>query len=198
MLWKGNRLSPASRMIPEKEGIERYPDNWKVKETFHLCIQEHQYYYSLAQKSKKHRRRVIEVFGEEWFDEAKSKYTDQDVDCVVSFCTIENADGEEFVICDANNDEDFTNDEVLTYGEGEEPVGLFRKLKTKIIETIAEVEYFDGQSIQTQPFPVSFRKVFGKQRVTPEGALRRIMIGELVLGQERYDGCLDRTRNRAQ
>ena len=186
MLWKGNRLSPASRMIPEKEGIERYPDNWKVKETFHLCIQEHQYYYSLAQKSKKDHQRVIEVFGEEWFDEAKSKYTDQDVDCVVSFCTIENADGEEFVVCDANNDEDFTNDEVLTYGEGEEPVGLFSKLKTKIIETIAEVEYFDGQSIQTQPFPVSFRKVFGKQRVTPEGALRRIMVGELALGQDRY------------
>ena len=155
-----------------------------------MNIQEGQYYYLLALKSAEGHAQVTKVFGQQWFDDAKSRYTDREVDCIISICIVQNEDGEEFVVVDSNNNEDLTDDDILAYKEGEISYGLLEKRRTLTVETIADAEFFDGRQISSQGFAVSFRKVFSKRFTHPQTAFRRVKVGELAFEGQHYKAAL--------
>lgn len=190
MPWKGYNWLSTRKDIPYEEAIKRPKENYTIKEKFFMNIQEGQYYYLLALKSAEGHAQVTKVFGQQWVDDAELRYTDREVDCIISICTVENEDGEEFVVVDSNNNEDLSDDDILVYEDGEISYGLLEKRRTRTVETIAYAEFFDGRQISRQGFAISFRKVFSKRFIHPKTAIRNVKVGEVVLEGQQYKAAL--------
>ncbi|MCE5248626.1 TlpA family protein disulfide reductase [bacterium] len=165
--------------FPPQEDIKEYPRNYTVKETFWINLQKYQYLYNLARSDRKNNDRVIKVLGQEWFDDARLKYTGQPVDCIVSVCVVESPEGGEYIIFDADNDENFSNDRLLTFRSEELQRGNI-KIISQLAESDVEIEFYDGSEVRTRTIRISIVRNIGN-RIYTGYAHCSMMTGELPL-----------------
>ena len=117
----GDSASNNSFMFPIKENIVKLSEAYDTIKTFHLPLQHLQYVTNLAAKDEEVRKLFSEHDSEFYTSGVsisqymKSRYTSAYVDCIVSVCVVNNKDNVELVVVDINNDEDLTNDPVLSY-----------------------------------------------------------------------------------
>ena len=154
--WGGVDITATMSMIPVHEEIIAYPKNYKVKDVFYLNIQPQQYFFSLCHKSEEDSLNVINILKQEWFENAKSKYLKEYVDCLVSYCLLENEAGEQFVVFDQNNDEDFSNDTILTFKKKLD--FYYPNQEIDFVQADVEAAYYNGSAIQTTYLSIGFVK----------------------------------------
>jgi len=156
IMWRKLRTAP---LHPPPEDLAALPETHKLKEIRFLVLQEEQYRYSkaLSNPSLPEGGRFTA-----WFRKAQRRYTTDPVDCVIAVAAVEDADGTEFIVVDQNNDEDLSNDPVLSYSnEVHEVAGFNRddelvtlKFPTKVASTEVVTEFFNGQEIATARLPI--------------------------------------------
>ncbi len=183
--WNGYDWLASMKMIPVTEKIIKYSENYKIKETYFMALQSGQYYYNLSKTNEDNYKKVLGIFKNDWYENAKKKYIDKYIDCIVTVCILENIKGEEYVVIDENNDEDLSNDHILSYSDSSIQYDKTREVKTKTVKTKAEIEYYDGKNIYSSKFPISFRKRIGKM-IHPETALLQMQKGEISIKKEKY------------
>ncbi len=115
----GSSAGNESSMFSIKEEITKQPTDCNVVATFHLLLQHLQYFSHLKENDQEIRKSFEENdyygSGASILEYIQQNYTADYVDGIISVCIVKDKDGKEFVIFDKDNDEDFTNDEFLSY-----------------------------------------------------------------------------------
>jgi peroxiredoxin len=181
----GRDATAQDKIFPPHENIIKYAEKHEIKDLFFYYIQENQYYYNNKSKINANIRSSLETIPNDWYPDNNNRYSETEVDCIISFCTVENDKGKEFVIIDSNNDEDFSNDELLEYKSGSFLYGD-RTLQTESVIADAHAEIFNGEKIQMRVFPVSFRKVITSKKVHSEFGIQEIKMGKFTYKGSEY------------
>jgi peroxiredoxin len=182
--WMGIDLTKDSRKIKPVEKIRAYPSEYTLKKVYFLTFQEDQYAYSIASRSKEDHDRVLSMYPDGWYTDAKTHYTPDYVDCIGIVCIVQNSKGEEKVVFDSNNDEDLSNDPIFSFSGNT----ILQKEKGQRIETavtIIETEYYDGTAVGIMRLPVALRRVDGKP-VRYEYSIRQFQLARLMLNDKVY------------
>ncbi len=190
----GNSASNSSFMFAVKEEIKGYPANFEPVHTFHLILQQGQYVLNLTTEDETVHDYIYgqdsDVYnrGISYSDYLESRYTTKPVDCLVSVCIVKNQDDEEFVIIDSNNDEDFTNDPVLSYfAVPSDAIPEWINIQSQeSVESDAEVEYYDGKEIQTAEIPIRLSKIIRNDTQYYNYTIHSVKIGKATIDGTAY------------
>lgn len=187
----GTRITATRWMLPPNEVIIKYPQNYKVKKTYIMNLQPQQYYFALAQKSEKDFKDVIKIWEEGWYKEAKNNYTKEYVDCLVSYCILENEDGEDFVVFDQNNDEDLSNDTILSYEKKSISIGSMTS-ELNAVQTTVQIDYFNGKNVQTSSYSLRLSKKYSERLKMNHLTLSllKMELGKVTIGGKVYQAAI--------
>ncbi len=152
------------------EQISSLPKGFNIKQTCRLPFPLGQYYYYISKTDSSIFPFLRDVYGDDWLKTADSLYSKEWVDCVVSSCLIEDSTGTQYLVVDENNDEDLTNDPIVSFQEktlrfGNEPWDVIA------VKCNPEIEYYDGNSIKTRLIPV----VYWIDKRTPDWLARTLL-----------------------
>ena len=82
------------------------------------------------------------------------------IDCIISFCTVRNSAGQEFIVVDQNNDEDFSNDSLLEYNSIEYYIEKADStMEWSYVDSEVEYEYYHENRIVKDNFPLRLLKM---------------------------------------
>lgn len=179
--WTGN-ISP----IPVTENINKYPSDGTIIDTFFIAAQRDQYFINLLHKSADDSIHVIKTLGIDWYNDSKSKYSTQDIDCIITLCII-SKNGEEFVIVDQNNDNDLTNDPLLNFQSQHDKN---KDVDVRVVFCNAKVDYYDGNKKHSIFLPISYRKIPFRNSFRHQYSIRKNNIGVLELNGQKYKTIL--------
>ncbi len=190
----GNSASNSSFMFTVNEEIKGYPENFEPVHTFHLILQQGQYVLNLTTQDETVHDYIygddLDVYnmGISYSDYLESRYTTKPVDCLVSVCVLKNQEGEEFVIIDRNNDEDFTNDPVLSYFTvPNDAIPEWISIQSQeSVDSDAEVEYYDGKEIRTAQVPVRLSKIIRNDRQYYNYTIHSVKAGKAKIDGTEY------------
>lgn len=187
-------MANDSWIIPVKEEIKKYPENYETINTFYLPVQFGQYAINLASKNKEVHELILEDDSEFYNTGMKysqylhSRYTTEPVDCIISVCVVKKGENE-FVIIDVNNDEDFTNDPVLPYSTipANTTPDMATIQKQEYVDSNAYVEYCDrNKKVISKEIPIRFSKISTDSRQNYLYSIRNIKCGTLSIDNEEY------------
>ncbi len=113
------------------------------------------------------------------------------VDDIVSAALLNNKQGEEFFIFDANNDEDLSNDQILPFKPFPTDFLVNNNNRYELAENTVSIEYFDGHSIKTQRLLLGYFKVYQTAEHSHGFfAKRQVPLGSFTIDNEKYDCIL--------
>ena len=183
--WTTYPISRGYRQIPiTEQNLVFHPGYEKIK-PYYIAVQPEQYYMSIAGQSREDHDKILQVKKQPWFDRFQKQYTTRPVDCVISVCTVKDRNGNELVLVDTNNNQDFSDENPMTYVVDSLVIGQRRPLCTETVETMVKVQFYDGKKIATKWVPLGFRKIY-HHMVQPLFTIREVAFGTAVLDGQEY------------
>lgn len=186
--------SPA---YPKKDGrflekIKKYPIKLKLLATYQFDAQRNKKSSKLFFNDSTFRKNRIKNFGQNEIEFLSKLSNAPSFDCIISACEVENESGEIFFIFDTNNDEDLSNDSLITYKDFDvsfiehEKVLDDKNSSVKIAESHVAIEYFDGEKINRKKLLIAFcKKDYGDNKICFLSN-RRIRGGYAVFNGQKY------------
>jgi len=159
--WSGVSLTGTRFFPPRSEEIKKLPDQYNIKDIFHYALQPEQYAYSYAKKSLENENYIKSRYGHDWIEKVKNKYTDKEIDCIVSFCFIEDKTGQEYIAIDINNDEEFTKNEIYNFKYEEYKIHDYNIESQKASSEIVVDLFIDGKT-ESIKIPIGISKSWRK------------------------------------
>jgi len=101
---------------------------------------------------------------------------------------VNNKDDAEFVVVDINNDEDMTNDPVLSYtsiSPRATSESIAQQQKNSVVID-AEVEYYNGRQVVTVKIPIRFSKDISQKKPYYTYSIDNVKYGVATIGNENY------------
>jgi thiol-disulfide isomerase/thioredoxin len=114
------------------------------------------------------------------------KYSDLPIDGVLTFCLLEDSEGNEFLVFDSNNDEDLTDEEIHPV-EGKDSNTTLTHYPDFSITVHVDIDMFDGSDITTVKLPLYISRIRDSKvpyRFTMQ--IRKMPVGELPIEGQNY------------
>ncbi|WP_456408986.1 peroxiredoxin family protein [Caldithrix abyssi] len=186
-------FSPARPVKENKllEKITAYPANYATRKLYQFHIQNFLKLSKLFKEDSVLRASVKSSALPATIDFLERIYPPPPLDDIVSACWLEDGQGNDFFVFDANNDEDFTNDRILKFKDFDQVFAPEHSGQYVMAEELVTVEIFDGQQVKTQKMLLAFfkaQKPGGKNLVFFSNRL--IRMGELKLDGEVFNCIL--------
>lgn len=176
--------STHPKLIPH-EVVTAIPGGYSSADTIFWSFQHRQYVHT----QYVHNPEITTFMDQKFPDYTHQKisdYTDLPVDDVLTFCLLEDSEGNEFLVFDSNNDEDLTNDDIHPV-EGKDFFTTQTHYPDFSIAVDVEIEMFDGTDIRTVPLPLYFSRIRDSKvpyRFTMQ--IRTIPVGSLLIEDQQY------------
>lgn len=155
----GSVLGPSNTKSPYYEDIKKYPDDYNVKYTYNICLQPLQKTYKRLCDNVEEREKYFSRFTDEKFEDWQLKYTKDSLDCITSFCLVEDSSGNEYMIFDENNDEDISNEKIKEFQTKTMYSELRDTTYNKIyIDSDVEFEYYNGKEMKKGNYGIRISK----------------------------------------
>ena len=172
------------KLIPQ-EVVKATPGGYVSADTIFWSFQHRQYVHS----QYLHNPEITEFIDHEFPDythQDRPEYTDLPVDGVLTFCLLEDSEGNEFLVFDSNNDEDLTDEEIHPV-EGKDSNTTLTHYPDFSITVDVDIDMFDGSDITTVKLPLYISRIRDSKvpyRFTMQ--IRKMPVGELSIEGHNY------------
>lgn len=176
---------------PHSEEIKKLPDQYNVKEIYSYASQIEQYAYNYGKKSVENENYIKNNFGQDWMEKVKNKCSEKDIDCIISFCFVEDKTGKEYIAIDTNNDEEFTNDEIYNFINDKYKIRGY-DLEARKVSTFVLVDIFVNGKIESIKIPIRISKSWqkGSNRTSVDFVILEAKSGILNINNKKYKMAL--------
>ncbi|MBD3275806.1 MAG: redoxin domain-containing protein [Candidatus Marinimicrobia bacterium] len=176
--------STHPKLIPQ-ETVKAIPGGYASADTIFWSFQHRQYVHS----QYLHNPEIKAFIDKEFPDYPRGDmpiYSDLPIDGVLTFCLLEDSEGNEFLVFDSNNDEDLTDEEIHPV-EGKDSNTTLTHYPDFSIAVNVDIEMFDGADITTVKLPLYMSRIKDSKvpyRFTMQ--IRKMPIGEIAIEGQNY------------
>lgn len=186
-------FSPARPVKNDRflEKIKGYPDGFNKKRVYQFHIQNYLKLSKMFKEDSSFHEFLKQEALPKTIEFLEKIYPPPVIDDIVSACWVEDAQGKDFFIFDANNNEDFRDDSLLNFKPFPTDFLPDRSEKYFLAKNNVTVEIFDGKKVTTLHLSLGFFKL---QRPGPQPhgffSLRSVRMGTFKLDHEKFDCIL--------
>lgn len=187
-------LLPSRKPIVDstrfKEKIEVYPQNYTVKSVYQFREAQQSYgTFKYMLENESYKDEYIKINGEESYNFVMSMKNVNPFDCIISACLLEDENNKTYIVFDKNNDEDLSNDIILSFNDTIKIQGQDTSL-ISVVESDVFIEYFNGKTILKDKFSFKYQIHDSKNRKRNFLFPTKMKIGKIVLNGQKFTVAL--------